>query len=66
MAKRDNSMYEEYGCADRQEYLTMLADENGLSYEVVFGIADMLGESEDFDGLVCEVEDYAMMYGSDY
>jgi hypothetical protein len=57
-----NEMYEEYGCANRNEYLEMLADENGVSYEIVLHYASILGPSEDFDGLVCEIEDLGI-YG---
>lgn len=55
--KRDNSIYEEEGYANRQEYLRGLAEEFGVSETTVFMMADVLGENEDFDGLVTELED---------
>jgi hypothetical protein len=48
------NIYQKNGYADRQEYLDSLTEEYG---EVVYIIADMLGETEDFDGLVTTLED---------
>ena len=44
---------------ERKEYLTGLADDFGLHKNIVFMAASMLGESEDYDGLVTTLEDYA-------
>ena len=55
-----SNVYEENGYADREDYLESLAEENGLEVETVKMIADLLGEDEDFDGLVNSVEDYGM------
>lgn len=52
-----NNVYIEHGYKDRKDYLTQLAEENGLDYEIVLAIADLLGPSEDFDGLVTSVQD---------
>lgn len=49
--------YEEYGCADRFEYLLDLAEQFGVDDSTVFALAEILGENEDFDGLVTELED---------
>jgi hypothetical protein len=54
---RMDSIYEMNGYASRREYLTDLADNMGLDRSLVFALADMLGESEDFDGLVTSLED---------
>jgi hypothetical protein len=35
-----------------------LADDFGVDTETVFAIASILGSGEDFDGLICELEDY--------
>lgn len=51
------TIYEEAGFKDRKDYLTDLADQFGVDEYVVFSLADMMGESEDFDGLVSELED---------
>lgn len=48
------SIYVENGFSNRKDYLTHLAAEHG---EKVFMLADMLGPSEDFDGLVTMLED---------
>lgn len=42
---------------DRIEYLKDLADNFGVDTATVFAIADMLGESEDHDGLISTLED---------
>ena len=54
------SIYQENGFESRKEYLLDLADNMGLDASIVFALADMLGSSEDFDGLVTSLEDYAV------
>jgi hypothetical protein len=53
----ENDVYTQNGYKDRDEYLDSLADNWGIDPETVHMIADMLGPSEDFDGLVTELED---------
>ena len=53
----DKYIYQENGYADRDDYLTCLSEDYGVSIEDVYSLADMLGENEDFDGLVCALED---------
>ncbi len=55
MAKTNK--YAEYGCANRKEYLDSLADEYGVDKENVYALAEILGENEDFDGLVTSLEE---------
>ena len=54
------SIYQENGFESRREYLLDLADNMGIDASIVFALADMLGSSEDFDGLVTSLEDYAV------
>ena len=54
------TIYQENGFETRKEYLLNLADNMGMDASIVFALADMLGSSEDFDGLVTSLEDYAM------
>lgn len=51
------SIYEKHGYEDRFEYLDHLAEEYGVSIELVYGLADLLGPSEDFDGLINALEE---------
>jgi hypothetical protein len=53
-----DNVYEMNGYADRQEYLDDLADNMGIDRDTVAMLADLLGESEDFDGLVTSLEDF--------
>ncbi len=53
------SAYTENGYKDRRDYLECLADDLGVAREKVFLVADLLGPSEDFDGLVTTLEDEA-------
>jgi hypothetical protein len=53
------SIYTEQGYDHRADYLASLADEFGLELEAVRMLADLLGPTEDFDGLVTELESYA-------
>jgi len=56
------NIYQEEGFKNRMDYLKSLAHENGVDEEAVFMLADMLGSSEDFDGLVTSIEDMAGGY----
>lgn len=49
-----NNAYQENGFNNRKEYLADLAEEYG---EKVYYLAELLGPSEDFDGLVSMLED---------
>jgi hypothetical protein len=55
----ENLYKELHDCENRSEYLKMLAEKNGIDIHTVYAIADMLGPSEDFDGLVSSLEDIA-------
>ena len=52
------NIYEKNGYKSRTEYLHSLSDEYDVDYGTVVMLAQMLGKSEDFDGLVCALEDY--------
>jgi hypothetical protein len=49
--------YQLNGYANRREYLESLCEE--YPRDIVFALADLLGSSEDFDGLVTSLDDYA-------
>lgn len=51
------SIYTENGYKSRRDYLESLADDFGLDLETVLMAASLLGPSEDFDGLVCALDD---------
>lgn len=57
----DKSVYEQNGYKDRWDYLESVAGEYGTDMMTVVSIAEILGENEDFDGLICALEDFAMM-----
>ena len=48
----DKNIYRENGYADRDDYLNCLSEDYGIPIEDVYSLAEMLGENEDFDGLV--------------
>jgi len=50
------NVYQEHGYKDRNEYLKCLAEEYNVSYYMLLTLADALGPSEDFDGLISELE----------
>lgn len=52
-------IYQKNGYENRMDYLKCLADDNGIELSNVMMLADLLGPSEDFDGLVSDLEDYA-------
>lgn len=51
------SIYTDEGYEGRKDYLCCLADDYGVDRVTVFMLADLLGPSEDFDGLVSQLED---------
>ena len=57
----DENIYQQNGYADRDDYLNCLSEDYGVSIGDVYSLADMLGESEDFDGLVSALEDAECM-----
>ncbi len=52
------NIYQENGYNDREHYLSCLAEEYDVSESVIYAIASILGESEDFDGLISSIEDH--------
>ena len=55
------NIYQENGYANRDDYLTCLSEDYGISIEDVYSLAEMLGENEEFDGLVSALEDAEMI-----
>lgn len=53
------SIYTEQGYTSRRDYLDSLAEDLGIDPQTVYTLADLLGPSEDFDGLVTALEDHA-------
>lgn len=53
------NIYIEKGYKNREDYLRCLVEDNGVPLHIVAMAADLLGESEDFDGLVTTVQDFA-------
>jgi hypothetical protein len=51
------NVYQENGYNNRKEYLQSLSNEYDVPLNVVHELAELLGESEDFDGLVSVIED---------
>ena len=50
-------VYRENGYNDREDYLSCIAEDYGLDLEqVVRPLAELLGPSEDFDGLISSLE----------
>jgi hypothetical protein len=49
-------MYRACGAETRDDYLRLLATENGLPVATVQHFAEHLGEKEDFGALVCRCE----------
>ena len=55
MVSFDNAVYLQNGFYNREEYLASLKEEYGA--EIVEALTSILPASEDFDGLVTELED---------
>ena len=52
------NIYKENGYENRQDYLDSLADDFGIESVTIRDLADILGPTEDFDGLITSLEDY--------
>jgi hypothetical protein len=55
------NVYTRNGYKNRAEYLESLGAEYSIDDWTVTCLADMLGESEDFDGLIVALDDYSDM-----
>ena len=51
------TIYEQEGYTSRKDYLINLSEEFGVSTGQVFMLAGLLGQDEDFDGLISMLED---------
>jgi len=51
------TIYEEKGYGNRSQYLESLSDDYDVDLDIVLDIAELLGETEDFDGLINSLED---------
>ena len=56
------NVYIENGFKNRTEYLENLAEDFETDKSTVFMLAEFLGQSEDFDGLITSLEDYLQDY----
>jgi|GEM_PF-1956346 len=56
--KTDDDIYRKNGCKDRMDYLRSVADGYGTDMVTVGSMAEILGEGEDFDGLISALEDF--------
>jgi len=57
-----SDVYTDNGYINRQDYLENLSIEYDVNSDIVFNLAELLGPSEDFDGLVTTLEDYTNGY----
>ena len=55
-AKR-STVYEDNGYKNRAQYLRSLTEDHQVSIETVHLYSDLMGPSEDFDGLVSALEE---------
>ena len=53
-------MYEQKGYADHAAYIDALCEQAGEDADIVRELADLLGPSEDFDGLLTTLKDYGI------
>jgi len=56
------TVYEQEGFKNRKDYLYNLSEDFGIPPDIVYMMADLLGQSEDFDGLITSLEDYSEEY----
>ena len=52
------TIYTDNGYESRDDYLRCLSEDYGVPLADVVALAELLGENEDFDGLVTSLADY--------
>lgn len=52
-----SNVYIKNGYKNRKDYLKGLAEDYGVDYTTVCYLASVLGENEDFDGLISALEE---------
>lgn len=57
MQTEEQNIYQEHGYRNRGHYLKCLSEDYGVDLKTVVTLAQMLGPTEDFDGLVVALED---------
>jgi len=62
MSEEKLNAYQVNGYTDRKDYLQCMSDDYGVPLDVVTELADLLGESEEFDGLISALEDAEGMF----
>lgn len=60
------NIYQEKGYKNREDYLITLAEDYGVSYTTVKLLSEILGPSEDFDGLINSLADCNDLYDDLY
>lgn len=55
------NIYHKYGYKNRMDYLESVADEYVADIMIVSNMAEVLGESEDFDALISQLEDLPVL-----
>ena len=53
----EENIYQKKGYKNRKDYLECLAADYGVPIATVYALASVLGEDEDFDGLISSLED---------
>lgn len=60
---KNKSIYQENGYKNRKDYLKCLSKDYRVDLYTVYTLANVLGQEEDFDGLVAELNDIEYMQG---
>lgn len=51
------SIYTDNGYSNRKDYLRQVSENYGIEYYTLLELAELMGETEDFDGLISTIED---------
>ena len=58
----EENIYQKKGYKNRKDYLKCLAADYCVPLDFVYTLASVLGENEDFDGLIFSLEDSEGMF----
>jgi len=58
----EENIYQREGYKNRKDYLECMAVDYSVPLDIVYALASMLGEDEDFDGLISSLDDAEGMF----
>ena len=55
---KNMTIYQKEGYESKDNYFETLSEEYDIDKSIIYALSDLLGSNEDFDGLICSIQDY--------